>query len=214
MPPVQARPIYSILQALDRNFRRTRPQCGCRSNVAVITDASSGWEREADGNIWSRGPDLNRGPADYESAALPTELPRRLLDCNIGAKKLSNFGRIVCAAQERPGSGPFLRVHGIIQRDIGYISQATPRPTSTNNANDHRTYLTPPARVRCERHASANETSSANSSIAPKWLSRSALLRKIKAPQITQTLLPVEISIVSSTANRFTTPAAAIKRVP
>jgi hypothetical protein len=25
---------------------------------------------------WSRGPDLNRGPADYESAALPTELPR------------------------------------------------------------------------------------------------------------------------------------------
>ncbi len=26
---------------------------------------------------WSRGPDLNRGPADYESAALPTELPRR-----------------------------------------------------------------------------------------------------------------------------------------
>src|SRR5580692_263556 len=105
MPPVQARPIYSILQALDRNFRRTRPQCGCRSNVAVITDASSGWEREADGNIWSRGPDLNRGPADYESAALPTELPRRLLDSNIGAKKLSNFGRVVCGSQERPGSG-------------------------------------------------------------------------------------------------------------
>src|SRR5487761_384277 len=25
---------------------------------------------------WSRGADLNRRPADYESAALPTELPR------------------------------------------------------------------------------------------------------------------------------------------
>jgi hypothetical protein len=27
-------------------------------------------------NRWSRDPDLNRRPADYESAALPTELPR------------------------------------------------------------------------------------------------------------------------------------------
>ncbi len=25
---------------------------------------------------WSRGPGLNRGPAVYETAALPTELPR------------------------------------------------------------------------------------------------------------------------------------------
>ena len=51
---------------------------------------------------WSRGPDLNRGPADYESAALPTELPRRLFDCNIRGKNLSNFGRVWCVAWERP----------------------------------------------------------------------------------------------------------------
>jgi hypothetical protein len=32
-----------------------------------------------DKKIWSRGADLNRRPADYESAALPTELPRHRL---------------------------------------------------------------------------------------------------------------------------------------
>jgi hypothetical protein len=55
----------------------------------VTTRAARGVKREAynfrsvsgapqdGGEFWSRGPDLNRGPADYESAALPTELPRR-----------------------------------------------------------------------------------------------------------------------------------------
>src|SRR5271155_2581640 len=157
---------------------------------------------------WSRGPDLNRGPADYESAALPTELPRRLLDCNIGAKKLSNFGREMCAARERPADahrkcvaygrlvsrGACARhvrcVLGrrILQREMGYISQATPTPISTNSANDQSAYLRPPARVRWDRHASATEIRSANSSIAPRWLSRSALLMKMNAPHITQLL--------------------------
>jgi hypothetical protein len=43
---------------------------------------------------WSRGPDLNRGPVDYESTALPTELPRpNELQCSIQRKKLSNHDR-------------------------------------------------------------------------------------------------------------------------
>src|SRR6202162_926588 len=137
----------------------------------------------------------------YESAALPTELPRRLFDCNIRGKKLSNFGRVWCVAWERPvgaldmtcrdgllahlmhRAGTIcshalrrLRHHGILQREIGYISQATPTPTSTKSAKDQSAYLTPPVLVRCVRHASATETSSANSSIAPRWLSRGALL--------------------------------------
>src|ERR1700687_1442414 len=43
-------------------------------------------------NRWSRGPDLNRGPVDYESTALPTELPRlRVIHSSIAWKKLSNM---------------------------------------------------------------------------------------------------------------------------
>lgn len=37
---------------------------------------------ESNSKSWSRGADLNRRPADYESAALPTELPR-LRDLNL-----------------------------------------------------------------------------------------------------------------------------------
>jgi hypothetical protein len=106
------------------------------------------------------------------------------------------------------------RTHRILQRETGYISHATPTPTSTNNAKDHSAYLTPPARLRCDKHASATETSSANNSIAPKWLSRSVLAMNRNALQFTQLLLPVAISIVSSTASTFTTPAAAMNRVP
>ena len=40
----------------------TRTKNGCALNVR---------------NDWSRRPDLNRGPVDYESTALPTELRRR-----------------------------------------------------------------------------------------------------------------------------------------
>jgi hypothetical protein len=169
-------------------------------------------------NIWSRGPDLNRGPADYESAALPTELPRRLFDCNIRGKKLSNFGRSSCAALARTANAPRasrrMRRREILQREMGYISHATPTPTSTNSANDHTAYLTPSELERCVRQASTSETSSANNSMAPKWLSRSALLISMDALQFTQLLLPVAISITSNTASTFTTPAAAMKRVP
>jgi hypothetical protein len=40
---------------------------------------------------WSRGPDLNRGPVDYESTALPTELPRpSAIHSSIAWKIVSN----------------------------------------------------------------------------------------------------------------------------
>ena len=47
-------------------------------------------ERGAGGfaKTWSRGADLNRRPADYESAALPTELPR-LRDLNLALPRAS-----------------------------------------------------------------------------------------------------------------------------
>ena len=49
---------------------------------------------------------MNRGPADYESAALPTELPRRCIDCSIRPKNLSNkHARAVSQFECRP---PFL----------------------------------------------------------------------------------------------------------
>jgi hypothetical protein len=45
--------------------------------------------------VWSRGPELNRRPDDYESSALPAELPRlRASQCNIQRKSESN-ARIV-----------------------------------------------------------------------------------------------------------------------
>jgi hypothetical protein len=42
--------------------------------VGVCEQALRNWNKLA--GIWSRRSDLNRGPADYESAALPTELRR------------------------------------------------------------------------------------------------------------------------------------------
>src|SRR4026208_2479654 len=53
--------------------------------------------RQPQGN-WSRRAGLNRGPADYESAALPTELrrrgqerePKRTVDCNRVETDLAN----------------------------------------------------------------------------------------------------------------------------
>lgn len=38
---------------------------------------------EIQGKIWSRRPGLNRRPADYESAALPTELKRHFIFAKI-----------------------------------------------------------------------------------------------------------------------------------
>jgi hypothetical protein len=98
--------------------------------------------------------------------------------------KFGNDTGARCARIISPRAARRLHHRGILQRETGYISQATPTPISTNSANDHSAYLTPPELVRCVRHASTSETSSANSSRAPKWLRRSARLSTMSAPQI------------------------------
>lgn len=95
---------------------------------------------------------------------------------------------------------------------MGYISQATLRLITTNNANDHRVYLIQFDAVRCVRHASAMETSKANNSMMPKWLRFNRAIMKKAAN--TQFLRPDAISSTSRIASTFTTPAAAINLVP
>ncbi len=56
------------MDVLSRNFE-TCNESGAESQ---LTMGKRGKHRR----YWSRGADLNRRPADYESAALPTELPR------------------------------------------------------------------------------------------------------------------------------------------
>jgi hypothetical protein len=52
---------------------------------------------------WSRRPELNWRPADYESAALPTELRRLVLILNVAEKcvkkpeSLSDKGEVTCS---------------------------------------------------------------------------------------------------------------------
>jgi hypothetical protein len=55
-----------------------------------------------------------------------------------------------------------------VQREIGYISQATPMLITTNSMNDHSVYLIQLAAARCVRQASAIETNKANKSMMPK----------------------------------------------
>ena len=55
-----------------------------------------------------------------------------------------------------------------VQREMGYINQATPTLMTTNSANDHSVYLIQFDAVRCVRHASAMETNRANESKMPK----------------------------------------------
>jgi hypothetical protein len=95
---------------------------------------------------------------------------------------------------------------------MGYISQATLTLITTNNANDHRVYLIQFDPVRCVRHASAMETNKANNSMMPKWLRFNRAI--VKRSVSTQFLRPDAISSTSKIASTFTTPAAAINRVP
>jgi hypothetical protein len=55
-----------------------------------------------------------------------------------------------------------------VQREMGYINQATPTLMTTNSANDHSMYLIQFDAVRCVRHASAMETNRANETMMPK----------------------------------------------
>src|SRR5258706_4347253 len=78
---------------------------------------------------WSRGPDLNRGPVDYESTALPTELPRLgVIHSSIARKKLSNA--VVEEGAARNG-----------YRENGNISQPIPIATQRNIRNAHAKYF-------------------------------------------------------------------------
>src|SRR5580704_10455763 len=60
------------------DLRRNVPRKGKQARVSTgrpKTPGRPGRKLQRKGG-WSRVPDLNRGPADYESAALPTELTR------------------------------------------------------------------------------------------------------------------------------------------
>ena len=72
---------------------------------------------------------------------------------------------------------------------------------------DQSAYLILPAHVWRVRHAKAIETSVAKITIAEKWL------KWVPPPNI-QFLHPRAIPYASRTLNRFTSPAAATKRVP
>ena len=76
---------------------------------------------------WSRGPDLNRGPVDYESTALPTELPRPwVIHSSIAWKKVSNAAM---TAATRIGYW-----------ENGYISQPIPNATKRKAKKAQRAY--------------------------------------------------------------------------
>src|ERR1700719_4995942 len=102
---------------------------------------------------WSRGPDLNRGPVDYESTALPTELPRlRVIHSSIARKKLSN------AAVRAAAKNAY--------RENGYISQPIPIATRRNVRNAHNIYFTRSDVSRFERNANVMDTTSAKNASA------------------------------------------------
>ncbi len=75
------------MDVLSRNFE-TCNESGAESQ---LTMGKRGKHRR----YWSRGADLNRRPADYESAALPTELPRRKLNLTSQGKGVKRVVRSV-----------------------------------------------------------------------------------------------------------------------
>src|SRR5882762_821850 len=94
---------------------------------------------------WSRGPDLNRGPVDYESTALPTELPRLgVIHSSIAWKKLSNAA---VKAAARNG-----------YRENGNISQPIPIATKRNIRNAHPKYFARSNAPRLDRKAKVADT--------------------------------------------------------
>src|SRR6266853_1224241 len=105
---------------------------------------------------WSRGPDLNRGPVDYESTALPTELPRlRVIHSSIARKKLSNVAAEDVAARNS-------------YRENGNISQPIPIATKMNIRNAHAKYFARSTVPRLDRKAKVAETTSAKKVKASK----------------------------------------------
>src|SRR5712672_1267767 len=102
---------------------------------------------------WSRGPDLNRGPVDYESTALPTELPRLgVIHSSIAWKKLSNAA-VKAAARNN-------------YCEKGYISQPIPIATRRNARKAHAKYFARSAAPRLDRNANVRDTASEKSARA------------------------------------------------
>src|ERR1700676_405510 len=107
---------------------------------------------------WSRGPDLNRGPVDYESTALPTELPRLgVIHSSIARKKLSNAAGGVAARNT--------------YCEKGYISQPIAIATSRNARKAHAKYFARSTAPRLDRNANVADTASENSAKASKCVS-------------------------------------------
>src|ERR1700730_10053737 len=108
-----------------------------------------GWTQDG----WSRGPDLNRGPVDYESTALPTELPRLgVIHSSIARKKLSNA--VVRAAARNDYC------------EKGYISQPIPIATSRNARKAKAKYFARSTVSCLDRNANVADTARAKSARA------------------------------------------------
>ena len=91
---------------------------------------------------------MNRGPVDYESTALPTELPRLgVIHSSIARKKLSN-------AAMKYGERKTYCVNG-------YMSQPMPIATTRKATNAHTIYCTRSDVSRLDRNAKVTDTTSA-----------------------------------------------------
>jgi hypothetical protein len=98
---------------------------------------------------------LNRGPVDYESTALPTELPRLcVIHFSIVRKKLSNTG------MEGDSRSDY--------RENGYISQPIPIATRRKARNDHKTYFARSGAFCFDRNANVTDTTNAKNASAWK----------------------------------------------
>src|SRR5258708_31767840 len=108
---------------------------------------------------WSRGPGLNRGPVDYESTALPTELPRLGVNhSSIARKNLSN-----AVAREVAARNGY--------RENGNISQPIPIATKRNIRNAHAKYFARSTVSRLDRKAKVTDTTNAKKVKASKCVS-------------------------------------------
>ena len=101
---------------------------------------------------------MNRGPVDYESTALPTELPRLgVIHSSIAWKKLSN------AAVKAAARNDYC--------EKGYISQPIPIATRRNARNAHAKYFARSTAPRLDRYANVSDTTSEKSVRASKCVS-------------------------------------------
>ena len=99
---------------------------------------------------------MNRGPVDYESTALPTELPRLgVIHSSIARKKLSN-----AVAQEVAARNGY--------RENGNISQPIPIATKRNIRNAHAKYFARSTVPRLDRKAKVTDTTNAKKVKASK----------------------------------------------